>query len=169
MVTTRHKVFLSYHHDTDQDYAKELTDHYGKQKAIIDKSLYDDFSDLKNETILRKIRFDHLRDSTVTVVLVGEHTWGRKWIDWEIHSSLRSYGDRTRNGLIGIYLPGYSRRHFRLTDNIRSGYAIRLRWDQVGADFEQAVHKAWNRRRREDLIDNSRPLRQKNAPSWVSL
>jgi len=138
-------------------------DYYGEQKAIIDKSMYDDFSDLMNETILRKIRYDHLRDSTVTVVLVGEHTWGRKWVDWEIHSSLRSYGDRTRNGLVGIYLPNHSRRHFRLTDNIRSGYAVKLRWNEREDAFTDAVHRAWNRRRRVDLIDNGRPLRERNA------
>lgn len=163
MVTNKHKVFLSYHHEADQDYAEALVDYYGKQRMIIDKSMYDDFSHLKNETILKKIRDKHLKDSTVTVVLVGEHTWGRKWVDWEIHSSLRSYGERTRNGLVGIYLPNHSRRHFRLTDNIRSGYALRLRWDLVGDDFIDAVHMAWNRRRRVDLIDDLRSHRERNA------
>jgi len=164
MVTYRHKVFLSYHHDADQVYADALVDYYGKQKAIIDKSMYDDLSHLRNDTILKKIRYEHLSDSTVTVVLVGEHTWGRKWIDWEIHSSLRSYSHRTRNGLVGIYLPDHRRKHFRLTDNINSGYAIRLRWEHVEEHFIDAVHDAWNGRRRAYLIDNSRPLRQKNAP-----
>lgn len=164
MVSYKHKIFLSYHHEADQEYASGLMDYYGKQKAIIDKSMYDDLSYLTNDTILRKIRYDHLRDSTVTVVLVGEHTWGRKWVDWEIHSSLRSYGDRTRNGLVGIYLPNHSRRHFRLTDNIRSGYAVKLKWAEAEYAFADAVHKAWNRRRRTDLIDNTRPLRERNAP-----
>ena len=164
MVAYRHKVFLSYHHEADQRYANELVDYYGRQKAIIDKSMYDDFSHLKTETILKKIRSDHLSDSTVTVVLVGEHTWGRKWVDWEIHSSLRSYGFRTRNGLLGIYLPNHRRKHFRLTDNIYSEYAVRLAWKQIEDNFEEAVHKAWNARRRPNLIDNSRLLRERNAP-----
>jgi len=166
MVTYRHKIFLSYHHEADQEYADALVGHYKQQKTIIDKSMYDDFSHLKNETILKKIRYEHLKDSTVTVVLVGAHTWGRKWVDWEIHSSLRSYGDRTRNGLAGVYLPGHSRRHFRLTDNIRSGYAVRLNWDNLEDEFTEAVHRAWNRRRREALIDNTRLLRRKNASIW---
>lgn len=164
MISKRHKVFISYHHEEDQQYADELRNLYGKSKAIIDKSMYTDMSHLQNETILRKIRREHLLDSTVTVVLVGKHTWGRKWVDWEINASLRPYSDRTVNGLVGIYLPGYRRKAFRLTDNINSGYALALHWKDVERDFVDIVHKAFNRRRRDDLIDNSRSLRQQNAP-----
>ena len=39
---------------------------------------------LKTETIRQKIRDNYLQDSTVTVVLVGAHTWQRKFVDWEI-------------------------------------------------------------------------------------
>lgn len=164
MVSKRHKVFISYHHDQDQAYADKLRELYGASKAIIDKSMYDDLSHLETETILKKIRREHLLDSTVTVVLVGEHTWGRKWIDWEIYSSLRGYGERTINGLVGVYLPNHRRKHFRLTDNLRSGYAVKVKWESVEAEFIDAVHKAWNGRRRTNLIDNSRLLRERNAP-----
>ncbi len=162
MVQKKHKVFISYHHDADQECANKLQNYY--QDAIIDKSLYDDMSHLKKETILEKIRLEHLKDSTVTVVLVGKHTWGRKWVDWEIYSSLRPYGDRTRNGLVGIYLPGHSRKHFRLTDNIQSGYAIAIKWEEIDEKIIDAIHQAWNNRRRLELINNTRELRQRNAP-----
>lgn len=164
MVTQRHKVFISYHHELDQEYADEIREFYGSSKSIIDKSMYEDLSHLQDETILTKIRREHLLDSTVTVVLVGKHTWGRKWVDWEIYSSLRPYAERTVNGLVGVYLPGYSKKHFRLTDNIQNGYAVKINWNDVENKFINAVHKAWNRRRRPELIDNSRPLRQRNAP-----
>ena len=157
-------MFISYHHDEDQEYANRLRRFYGRTKAIIDKSMHDDLSHLQNETILRKIRQDYLRDSTVTVVLVGEHTWGRKWVDWEIYSSLRGYADRTVNGLLGVYLPIHRKKHFRLTDNLRSGYAVRINWEEVEAKFVDAVHEAWNKRRKKDLIDNTRTLRERNAP-----
>lgn len=163
MVSYKHKVFISYYHREDQKYAEHLAYTYGY--AIIDKSLYGDFGYLQTATILNKIRKEHLRDSTVTVVLVGMHTYGRKWVDWEIYASLRPYGERTRNGLVGIYLPQHSRKNFRLTDNIRSGYAIRMKWKEAQdeEEFVYAVHSAWNARRRDYLIDNSRPLRQRNA------
>jgi hypothetical protein len=164
MVPYRHKIFISYHHDEDQKYADILASRY--EDAIIDKSLYGDFGHLKNDTILNKIRKEHLRDSTVTVVLVGLHTYGRKWVDWEIYASLRPYADRTRNGLLGVYLPDHSRKHFRLTDNILTGYGVRIKWKDLDRrySFSEAVHNAWKNRRYDYLIDNSRPLREKNAP-----
>lgn len=165
MVSYKHKVFISYHHDADQAYADKIRDLYGG-KAIIDKSMREDLSHLQNETILKKIRQEHLLDSTVTVVLVGKHTWGRKWVDWEIYSSLRPYGERTVNGLVGVYLPGHSDSKFRLTDNIKSGYAVKINWEDIEKNKNtliKAVHTAWNRRRRRELIDNSRSLRQRNA------
>lgn len=163
MVTYKHKIFISYYHKEDQKYAEQLAYIHGY--AIIDKSLYGDFGFLQTKTILDKIRKEHLRDSTVTVVLVGLHTYGRKWVDWEIYASLRPYGERTINGLVGIYLPVHSRKHFRLTDNILSGYAVRMNWKdaQNGDEFINVVHSAWNCRRRNYLIDNSRPLRERNA------
>lgn len=163
MVSKRHKVFISFHHDADQEYANHLRDLYGKSHAIIDKSMYKDMSHLSTETILNKIRKEHLMDSTVTIVLVGEHTWGRKWVDWEIYSSLRPYGYRTRNGLVGIYLPNHRKKHSRLTDNIHSGYAVAIKWEEIDEKLIDAIHQAWNNRRRPELIDNSRQLRERNA------
>ena len=164
MVSRRHKIFLSYHHDFDQEYAELIKEIYGSNRAIIDKSMYKDISHLCSETILQRIRTEHLIDSTVTVVLVGKHTWGRKWIDWEIHASLRPYGYRTINGLVGVYLPGYSNTDFRLTDNIQSGYALELDWSDIEADFIDVIHQAFNRRDQPELIDNTRGLRERNAP-----
>ena len=164
MVSRRHKIFLSYHHDFDQGYAEEIRDLYGRRNAIIDKSLYDDYSHLANDTILKKIRTEHLIDSTVTVVLVGQHTWGRKWIDWEINASLRPYYPRTINGLVGVYLPSARKKHFRLTDNIETGYAIRMKWFDIEDDFIDNVHRAFNNRRRPNIIDNTREIRERNAP-----
>ncbi|WP_209440993.1 TIR domain-containing protein [Paenibacillus maysiensis] len=43
------------------------------------------------------MRTKHLKDSTVTFVLIGESTWSRRWVDWEIYSSLCGYGERTAN------------------------------------------------------------------------
>lgn len=124
----------------------------------------EDLSYLRCETILRRIRLDHLMDSTFTVMLIEVNAWGRKWVDWEIYSSLRGYGERIINGLVGVFLPVHSGKPFRLTDNIQSGYAVEIRWKDLSSDFIPSVHKAWNRRKyRPDLIDNSRPLRRHNA------
>ena len=71
-----HKVFISYHHAKDQ-YYKECLVNMGKQYGIfIDRSvdtgnISDDLSD---QVIREKIRDEYLRDSTVTIVLVGLET-----------------------------------------------------------------------------------------------
>ena len=39
--------------------------------------------------ISRRIRDDFLKDSTVTVVLVGKGTWTRKYVDCEIAATVR--------------------------------------------------------------------------------
>ena len=75
MVAYKHKVFISYYHEDDQAYAYRLKEYYGR--AIIDKSLDEDIRYLSNNTIINLIRRERLSDSTVTVVLVGMHTYIR--------------------------------------------------------------------------------------------
>ncbi|WP_372493341.1 TIR domain-containing protein [Janibacter melonis] len=36
-----------------------------------------------------RIRTKYLGDSSVTIVLVGSCTWARRYVDWEVYSSLR--------------------------------------------------------------------------------
>lgn len=91
--------------------------------------------DLSTERVRQIIRDEYLRDSTVTVVLVGVHTWQRKFVGWEIGSSIRKTQNNPRFGLLGILLPTYSRRFGdirkynpytirpRLYKNIKCGFA----------------------------------------------
>ena len=106
----RHKVFVSYYHDDDQYYRELFEDRFSDYYDImVSKSveLGDIDSYLKTETIRQKIRDEYLRDSTVTVVLVGAHTWQRKFVDWEIGSSIRQTQYNSRSGLLGILLPTF--------------------------------------------------------------
>ena len=54
--------------------------------------------------VMSQIRDKYLQDTTVTIVLVGSCTHSRRYVDWEIKSSLRK-GQYTPNGLMGIILP----------------------------------------------------------------
>lgn len=56
------------------------------------------------EYVMTRIREKYLGDSTVTIVLLGGCTHSRRYVDWEIKSSLRR-GSYTPNGLVGIVLP----------------------------------------------------------------
>ena len=107
--TKRHKVFISYHVDDQED-----KDRFAQmmENDIVDKSVKDDDIDdtnLKVETIRQKIRDDYIADATVTVVLIGPCTWQRKHVDWEIGSSLRDTKKNPRCGLLGILLHKPSR------------------------------------------------------------
>jgi len=126
---------------------------------------------LKTETIRRKIRDEYLRDSTVTVVLVGKETWKRKHVDWEISSSIRHTQYNPRSGLLGIILPthpDYKKLKYspyrippRLYDNIRCGFAKSYNWSNNVYTIKDRIHKAYLRKNRI-LPNNSRSLFAKN-------
>ena len=76
----RHNVFISYHHKNDQWYKDELI-RMGKEYAVfIDKSVGGGniLEHLADQQIRRRVRDEYLRDSTVTIVLVGAETKRRK-------------------------------------------------------------------------------------------
>lgn len=127
----KRKVFVSYHHENDQFYANTLRDFYGASDTFIDKSLDEEIDSDDNDYILSIIRQKHLRNSTVTVVLIGSETWKRKWVDWEIYSSLRPYNFRTVNGLLGIWLPSATKLPYRFSENLISGYARIIKWEYI--------------------------------------
>ena len=102
-----HKVFISYYHYEDQDYKDELVEMGEENRIFIDRSVdTDDISDhLPPQTIRQKIRDEYLRDSTVTIVLVGENTWRRKHVDWEIYSSMIDGKVNKKSGILVVNLP----------------------------------------------------------------
>lgn len=158
-----HTVFVSYHHANDQSRADYLRDTYGSDNTLIDRSLADAYDDKTDDEILALIRTNHLKNSTVTIVLIGSETAKRKWVDWEIYSSLRSYGDRTRNGLLAIYLPTAGETPARLQDNLDSGYAVSMKWENISWQLSSKIDEAFNNRDKTDLVSNCRPRRKRNS------
>lgn len=61
--------------------------------------------DLDDQTIRELIRDDYLRDTTVTILLVGTETQNRKHIDWEIYSSMRDGKINRKSGILVVMLP----------------------------------------------------------------
>jgi len=61
--------------------------------------------DLTDEEIRVKIRDEYLKETSVTILLVGEETWGRKHIDWELHSSMFDGKINKKSGILVISLP----------------------------------------------------------------
>jgi hypothetical protein len=104
-----HKVFISYHHAYDQVYKDEIV-------RLFNGSVFYDWSvntreideGLPSETIRVKIRDDYLRGSTVTILLVGRETKQRKFVDWELYSSMRDGVINRKSGILVINLPTIS-------------------------------------------------------------
>lgn len=166
--------FVSYHHEYDQKYIIKLRKVISNMK-VSDFSLKDDIGHLTDETIYKKIR-TKMRNCSVTVVLIGERTGHRKWIDREIWASLRAYthpSDPLKTfkpkGLLAIYLPvKYHSIPNRLQDNINSGYVVSMKWQNLERDFESKINYAYsNRTRITNKIDNSREIEQNNSLNFL--
>jgi hypothetical protein len=105
----RHIVFISYHR-TDVDEAREFVGTFAEERNVfiaraLGEDMPQDIIDSDDpEYVMGRIRDLYLKNSTVTIVLVGKCTWSRKYVDWEIQSSLRHGETVTPNGLIGIAL-----------------------------------------------------------------
>ena len=179
-IQPRHKVFVSYHHSRDQAYRNRFEYLFSNiRDVIISKSVQigDLGPNLRTETLRQKIRDEYLRDSTVTVVLIGAETWKRKHVDWEIGASIRRTQYNPRSGLIGIVLPTYSRVDRtkydpytippRLHDNIECGFATIRNWSEDAAIVQKWIHEAFERRNRVNP-DNSFPsfVNNRSGTRW---
>lgn len=107
MVKSKHKIFISYHHDNDQAYKEALLRLNNAYDLFIDASVDtgDINEDLDDQAIREKIRDEYLQDSTVTIVLVGTETKKRKHVDWEIYSSMYDGKVNKKSGVLVINLP----------------------------------------------------------------
>ena len=176
----RHRVFVSYYHDDDQYYRDLFEGLFSDIHDIMVSESVEigdiDDTRLSTDRIFQIIRDGYLRDSTVTVVLVGARTWQRKFVDWEIGSSIRATKNSTRSGLLGIILPTYPRppgkpTHYyygtippRLHDNIECGFAKIYPWTDAPNTVQSWIHEAFKRRDKNPPPDNSRLSFKKNRP-----
>ncbi|WP_371803061.1 TIR domain-containing protein [Candidatus Lokiarchaeum ossiferum] len=170
-MTKRHKTFISYYHADDEQYRNEFERLFGA--AYVSKSVEvgDIDTNLQTETIRRKIRDEYLRDSTVTVVLIGKNTWKRKHIDWEISSSIRHTEYNPRSGLLGIFLPthpDYGREKYtphkippRLHYNVKCKFAKLYDWTTNINNVIEWIHEAFENRNKVNP-DNSFPMFKNN-------
>ncbi|MDN6900663.1 TIR domain-containing protein [Oenococcus sicerae] len=96
-----HKTFISYHHSGEQELKDELIDAATSEDYFIDKSVSDGDIDtnLSEDAIMKKIRNDFIQDSSVIVVLIGEQTADRPFVNSEIQAGL--WGDDPV-GMVGV-------------------------------------------------------------------
>ena len=87
------KIFISHHHELNnkhREYIQSLVEQLGYTDITPDEKTKVDDS-LSDEQIRQKIRDEYLKDVDVTIVVVGSDTKNRKFIDWEIYSTIMDY------------------------------------------------------------------------------
>lgn len=102
----RRKVFVS-HYGKDRAAVKNFITKWSDVFIAKELGVYDDEDFINSNDgnyVMSQIKDKYLGDSTITIVLIGTCTHSRRYIDWEIKSSLRQ-GNYTPNGLLGIVLP----------------------------------------------------------------
>ncbi|CQD21001.1 hypothetical protein BN1232_05114 [Mycobacterium lentiflavum] len=167
---SRHKCFISYHVD-DVIEVERFLDDFGTEfiPQSVGVTVEDDFVDSTDDDyIKRRIRQLYLSNSSVTIVLLGRCTWGRKFVDWEISSSLRDDPINTRNGLLVYPLPSMNNSATlpgRVADNWSAddpggSYARYLTYPTSTWELRHNIENAFNdRTAKGHLVVNSRPLR----------
>lgn len=170
---TRHKCFISYHVD-DMSEVQEFIESFGSEffARSVGVTVEDDFVDSTDDDyIKRRIREKYLTDSTVTIVLLGKCTWTRKFVDWEISSSLRDDARNKRSGLLVYRLPhkgDHARLPARIEDNWveddpASSYVRVLNYPSSPEVIRSQIESAFeDRSTKAGLVDNSRALLQRN-------
>lgn len=129
LIGIKRKVFIS-HFKGDSPEIEEFIQKFANEEHVfIPKVLganenYDYIDSANTDYVMTQIREKYLLDSTVTIVLIGSCTHSRRYIDWELKSSLRQ-GNYTPNGVMGIILPSKGNSAYlppRLESNWEKGH-----------------------------------------------
>lgn len=175
----KRKVFISFH-QKDRKEVDNFVDRWAVQEGVfIPKALgvsdNDDFIESTNPGyVMSRIREKYLGDSTVTIVLIGICTHSRRYIDWEIKSSLQQ-GASVPNGLIGILLPSRgTSAHLppRFQNNRERGetncYARYRAYPTSSQQLADWIEDAYNARTaRANLIQNGADMMKYNSKCLI--
>ena len=175
-IPVRHKCFISYH-GADIDQVTTFVEDFGDVfiPRVVGASDSDDFKDPidsnDEDYIKQQIGSLHLSDSTVTIVFVGRCTWSRKYVDWEIGSTLRDGSVNKRGGLMAITPPDLRvhRLPERFENNWVSGnegcYARLYNYPDSTDILRRRIDDAYQARlTRAHLVQVGGPLLRRNLP-----
>jgi len=151
------RVFFSFHYDNDIWRANQVRMANvvaGPDVAgFFDHSEYEEAKKAGNEGIKRMI-LKHLKNTSVTVVLIGSQTAYRPWVRYEIEQSIAQ-----NNGFLGIYI-----HHLKNQDGLTSvrgpkptvPYGVEFPgydWDRDLERFKKEIEAAG---KRSDALRNRR-------------
>ena len=157
----KRKIFISYHHELDQFWFNHFTTQFGEKYEVSrDESLDTEVDCNDIEYVNRVIREDYISGSSITMVLCGAEAAKRRFIDWEIHSTLQY-----EHALLGIRLPASSYYiPLRLLDNVQSGYASVVPWPTSPGELKTQIEAALRKGKLKAYINNDRMKMRRNLP-----
>lgn len=175
----KRNVFVS-HYKGDSAEVEHFIDYFANTYGVFTPYVLgannnDEFIDSENtDYVMSQIRLKYLKDTTVTIILVGSCTHSRRYVDWEIKSSL-TQGATSPNGLMGIILPSKGKNAFlppRLeanwnkenTDCYARYWIYPRSVEELGGWIEDAYYA---RTARSNLIVNSQDMMKYNASCRV--
>jgi hypothetical protein len=170
VATTRHKCFLSYHH-ADQEAVDDFIETFDDERNVFIArgiTMADDVIDSEDtDYVMSRIRTLYLKDSTVTIALIGECTWARKFVDWEVQASLRRPASGLPNGLLAILLDKKAtsgKLPERVKANVDSEYATNHAYPPRASSLAAWIDDAFDARtQRASKIINKRERRKINS------
>lgn len=169
----RHRCFISFHHADEVEvktFIETFEDAFIPQ--VLGVSDEDDFIDSDDtDYVMDQIREKYLTTSTVTIVLIGKCTWARRYVDWEVYSTLRNDKNNRRSGLVAFTLPSaanYSGKKLppRVDDNVNDadGYARWYKYPKSEENLRSCIDEAFNARiSKAGLIKNDRDRKIYNS------
>lgn len=153
-----HKCFISYN-SADKDAVDQFCEKFSGSFVRRGLKMEDDIIDSTNtDYVMQRIRSLYLKDSTVTIVLIGKCTWARRFVDWEVQASLRNPADGYPNGVVAIQLWDSDKTlPNRVNLNVESGYSKFYKYPSSSAGLEKIIDEAFDARfDKQSLIDNPR-------------
>jgi hypothetical protein len=134
------RVFFSFHYQDVVDFRANVVRNHNVVKedngGFFDASIWES-AKKQGDLALKRLINDALENTTVTVVLIGTHTYARRWVHYEIMKSLER-----GNKVIGVHINALADRNRQIKPNGPSPF------DQLGLkideDGRQAKPTSWD-------------------------
>ena len=159
----RRQCFISYHKADDAavqrfvDRFDNVHDTFIRRAILMPEEIVNSGDD---DYVIGQIRQRFIGDSTVSIVMVGQCTWSRKFIDWEVQASLRQPANGLPNGLMAVLLDPSTTEGVlpeRVKLNIDSGYAKFYPYPDSAMTLSSWIEDAYSARTgRAGMIENPR-------------
>src|SRR4051794_8650593 len=99
----KRKIFVSYHHAREQSVVDDFVRKFTEDIDVFTDSSLERAAESDDVDYLAEVCRNAIKGTSVTIVMIGERTRNRKFVDWEIYDTLKM-----KHGLVAIsrpYLP----------------------------------------------------------------